>query len=116
MPAVLTTTSTVLCGPDTPTLHGGDVAVTSTAKLTVDGAKVLTKDGIENKPVSGCNTPVTQTTAKCTAVGSVLTLEATKLTVDGKPVMIGLAGQSTVPKGAPGPLFADAGQTKLTSL
>lgn len=118
MPAVLTMDSTVQCGVKvvTPPLHGGDVTITSSAKLTVNGAKVLTKSGIVGKPVTGCATAVTQTTAPCTAVTSVATLASTKLTVGGVPVMIGLTGQSTVAKGTPGPLFAAADQTKLTAL
>ena len=114
MPAVLTMNSTVMCGPLPP--HGGDVAVASAAKLTVEGAAVLTKDSIEGKAVSGCQVPISQTTAPCTAVDTIASLESTKLTVGGKPVMIGLAGKSTVAKGPPGPLFAQAVQTKLTAL
>jgi len=117
MPKVLTMESTTQCGPAAAT-HGGDIAKASDAKLTVNGQAVLTKDSVLNKTVSGCQTVVSQTVAKCTSVAAVISQESTKLTVNGKPVLVGLTGKCAppppaAPPAATGTLFALAVQTKL---
>lgn len=117
MAKVLTMESETLCGPTAAT-HGGKIAKVSTAKLTVNGKPVLTKDSVNNKPIAGCATLVSSTVAKCIKVASVLSLESTKLTVNGSPVLIGLTG-TTEPTAAPkatGTLDATAVQAKLDAL
>ena len=116
MPGVLTTTSTVLCGPDVPPNHGGKVAIASTAKLKVNDNPVLLNSSIAGKSVGGCKTPTSNSTKPCTSVASVSSGEANKLKAGGNPVMLDttLSGKTD---GAPlGPLFASAGQSKLTAL
>lgn len=117
MPKVLTMESDTLCGPVAAT-HGGKIAKASTAKLTVNGKPVLTKDSVDQKAIAGCQTVVTQTVAKCVKVASVISLESTKLTVNGKPVLIGLVGttEPTTPPKATGTLDATAVQTKLDAV
>src|SRR5947209_4693034 len=92
MPLVLTTSSTILCGPAAPMLHGGTVQNTSTAKLTVAGSPVLVKSDIQGKSVTACATvPPPQTNTPCSFVNSPLNVtagEATRLTAGGGPVLL----------------------------
>src|SRR4051812_16396711 len=95
MPSVLTTGSTVLCGPNTGGYHGGRVATTSSAKLTVNGAPVLLRSGIGPTLSFVCKTPSSTSTKPCTSVTAITQGDATKLTVGGAPVMLdSLAGKT----------------------
>ena len=115
MPGVLTTGSKVLCGPDVPPNHGGNVSVTSTAKLKVNGNPVLLKSSIAGKSVSDCKTPTSNSTSPCLSVTSVTVGEASKLKVGGNPVMLDTLVGTTdgVP---PGTVPASAEQEKLTAI
>ncbi len=124
MPNVLTTNSTVICGPvvivPTP-LHGGNVMITSLAKLTVNGNPILLKNSIENKIVNGCSTVANTNTitVTCTQVDSVTVGEAAKLTQTGKPVMLDTLNGTTNGKvgGTPQALLtAAANENKLTAI
>ena len=121
MPFVVSMVDKVVCG------HGGTVTPSSTAKLSVAGAKVCTRTSVETKPVSGCATPViaaTPTTppsvpcVTCTKLGP--GVEATKLKVAGVPVLFHpLSGQTdgTVSGTTPQLLLKSTpGQAKLTSI
>ncbi len=138
MAGVLTEASKVLCGP--APAHGGTVAVSSTAKLTVGGHAVLLESSIADKPVSGCGiTPASDpsgpTAEKCLKVSAVPQVpgppppveppaitggRATKLTVGSSPVMLDtLAGftNGMIAKVSPQQnLTATAVQTKLTAI
>jgi hypothetical protein len=116
----LTIASTVTCN------HQGVVAVSSAAKLTVNGSAVLVESGVLSKSIvpGTCLTPLhvpppPPPTSPCTTVVSVLpTSMATKLTAGGMAVLLdSLAGQTDgvcVPP--PGTLSAAAGQNKLTAV
>jgi hypothetical protein len=126
MSFVLTQHSAVNCA------HLGSVAVTGVSRLRVEGGNALRKDGIEGKAVTDCTTvpksasgdPVDIT---CTAVAqaipgppAVSAGEATKLFLDGAPVMLDtLSGVTngmvaeTQPQNMPPP---SAGHTRLASL
>ena len=99
MPKVLTTTpvSNVTCG------HKGNVQTTSTAKLQVNSSPVLMESSIDGKPIVACTTvPAADAggpTAKpCTTVSpppAITAGRATKLMVDGVPVILDtLAGKT----------------------
>jgi len=116
---VLTTNSQVLCDAaidsDTPAdrRHGGQVATTSSAKLKVNGAPVLTASGI-GPAVSGCKTPSSSPLKRCISV-SILSGSATKLKTAGSPVMLdSLSG--TTDGSPPGKVPASAKQDKLTAI
>jgi copper(I)-binding protein len=113
MPKVLTLESSVLCGPAGPT-HGGKVALTSSAKLTVNNQVVLTKTGV-GPSVTGCKTVVTNSGNKpCTTV-SISSGEATKLTANGNKVMLDTIGGTG--DGQPtGTVQGSAIQSKLTAI
>ena len=119
MPAVLTVASNVSCGKAAGGNHGGKVLVISTAKLQVNRKSVLLRDSIESMAVdtvaNKCQTPLTDKTSPCATVISVTVGEATKLTVGERPVMVdALVGVTNgVP---PGPLAAEANQSKLTTV
>jgi hypothetical protein len=116
MAGVLTTASTVLCGPDVPPNHGGTVAVSSTAKLKVNGNPVLIKSSIAGKSVGGCKTPQSNSTKPCTTVSSVLSGEASKLKAGGSPVMLDSTLSGQTDGAPPGTLSASAGQNRLTAI
>lgn len=117
MANVLTTASTILCG------HGGTVAVSGSAKLTVGKKPVLLRSGIEGKGVSGCATQTNSQagTVQCAKVMSVTGGEATKITVGKQRVMLdaGLAGTTVgdppIASNPPALFSAQAGQQKLTA-
>jgi hypothetical protein len=125
MPNVLTTQDTVLCGPaDVATgAHGGTVNVQSAAKLSVGGAPVLAKDGINGKAVTQCGTKPKSDAGgpidvPCTIVSAVTAGEATKLFAGGHPVVLdtSLAGETDGMVGKVKPqkrLAANSVQTKL---
>lgn len=114
MPNVLTTTSRVLCGPDTGN-HGGRVATASAAKLTVAGNPVLLRSGIGPSLSAPCKTPASSPSKPCTAVTSIVAGGAVKLTAGGSAVMLDTLAGTT--DGNPiGTLPAAAEQTKLTAV
>lgn len=113
--------SIILCGqavPGPPPLHGGTVVVQSTAKLTTNNISVLLKRSIENKTVPDCSTPTDTNTGTfpCSKVNSVTAGESTKLTVEGKNVILETLVGTT--NGNPiGSLFIeDVKQDKLTTI
>ncbi len=127
MPNVLTTDSTVLCGPtiDPPPpvpIHGGNVNVQSSAKLKVNRNAVLLRSSIEGRLVSGCATPSEPSSGNvpCATVSLVSSGEATKLTVQGNAVILDiLTGSTNGTVGGTTPqtlLGATAGQNKLTAI
>jgi hypothetical protein len=107
----LTTASSVTCS------HGGVVATSSDAKLTVGAAKdpVLLPAGVAGKsfkPESPCPGPNTTTSKQCTNVASVTGGTSSKLRVGGEPVL--LASLAGTTDGLPPPLLpAVAGQVTL---
>lgn len=118
MPNVLTTQSTVACG------HGGTAAVVSSAKLAVNGMPVLLEAGVAGATIGACGTtPAADasgpTAAPCSAVSTVDSGRAAKLTVDGAPVLLDSLTGSTngmVAKLTPQTLLtATAGQQKLSA-
>ncbi len=124
MVAVLTIDSDVLCGTEAPTAHGGTVAISSTAKLTVNNAPVLLETSVVGQTVSGCSTPddMSKGTVSCQLVSAITRGQATKLTVGTQPVLLAsVVGQTTgappgTPSNPPGTLSAEANQTKLTAI
>ena len=114
MPLVLTEASTVQCA------HAGSVQLSSSAKLSVGGDKVLLMDGVQGASVSGCPTP-DDTNAPSTKCRTVATASgtATKLKVGGKPVV--LESLSGTTDGTPPPTGAtisvvNAGHSKLKAV
>jgi hypothetical protein len=104
----------VRCGALSGGQHGGTVSTSSSSKLTVAGAAVLTGDGVTGKTVAGCQTPTSNSTQPCKTVAAVSGGLASKLTVGGLPVVLEDVVGSTdgVP---PGALAADAAHDKLTA-
>jgi hypothetical protein len=120
MAKVLTLTSSVVCGHP-----GGKVTMTSVTKLQVNGSPVLLEDGIVLKGVTGCGTPpasdISGPTAKpCLTVSAITAGRATKLKVNGRPVMLETLKGSTdgmVGKATPQNLLgAVANQPKLDTI
>ena len=117
MAGVLTTDSTVLCGKDTGTLHGGKVTITSIEKLKANGKRVLVKAGI-GPGVFRCKTRGTNVMPCFSPLPGFVTVlqgEASKLKAGGRPVMLDtMSGTTTgIP---PGNLPATANQTKLKAI
>ena len=126
MPKVLTMASLILCGaatqkntddqgnPITPiTLHGGEVAKSSSAKLTVKQKPVLLKGSIIGT-VIGCTTPVPPAPTKRCTTATVSKGEATKLKVNSQAVL--LEGSLGITDGSPpGTVPGTANQDKLTA-
>lgn len=112
---VLTEDSTLKCS------HTGDASVTpSTTKLVVNGSKVWVKQDVEGATgFSGCtNTPPPAGRVACTAVDPSPAVggAATKLTVQGKAVMLDTVTGKTNSQPVKGDLtLVDAGQTKFTA-
>lgn len=116
MANVLTMGSTILCGVLVPLkAHGGTVATTSSAKLTVGNNAVLLASSLG--AISGCqNAPPPTGATPCKKVLTVLPISlATKLQAGGSSVLLdSLAGTTD---GTPvGPLNVTANQTKLTAV
>jgi len=88
MPPVLTTASTLTCGPK-ETLHIGKVSVDGSPLLRVGDAGVLTKAAVKGASITGC-TNQSSTTTKCS--GMLASAEptgiATRLKVDGEFVAL----------------------------
>ncbi|AIE86497.1 hypothetical protein [Fimbriimonas ginsengisoli] len=114
MPYVLTVNSTVQCA------HGAKIALTSDAKLSVGGAKVLLLAGIQGATVNGCTNPTDPNTSSLTcATVATATGTATKLTVGGKPVVLdSLSGTTngTPPPSGASISVADVGHQKLKAV
>lgn len=120
MPNVLTIVSTVTCG------HNGNVIVAGEPKLKVKGNGALIKASIEQKGIPDCgiipavDSSGTETDRKCTLVNSVTRGEATKLKVNGNPVILDtLAGTTDGMEAKLIPqtkLAANANQVKLKAI
>jgi hypothetical protein len=121
MAGVLTESSKVVCA------HGGAVSTSGSARILIDGGKVLKKGGVVGKSVSAaCSTvPASDssgpTAVKCTTVASLSAGDATKLFIDGEPVLLDspLVGTTDgmVAKTTPQALgTAAAQQPKLTAI
>jgi hypothetical protein len=115
MPPVLTDVSFVDCG------HSGRVSTAGETKLKVDGALVLLQDGIQGHSVGAC--PVVDDsnsgTLKCRTVTAVTGGQATKLRVNGRPVMLDTlsGGTDGTAGGTPVQLLSGrAGQAKLEAV
>lgn len=108
MAYVLSTDSTVSCGHSP-----GEVATSSQAKLTVNGAAVLLADSISGKSVSGCPQS-SSNTSPCLHGGAPLPSSlATKLTAGGAPVVLdALSGPTD--GSPPGTMSASNVQQKLS--
>jgi hypothetical protein len=110
MPLVLTTSSQITCA------HQAPVSLSSAAKLSVSGARVLVLTDVVGAQVVGCTNPDSSSSKKCLTVAAA-SGTALKLTVDGQPVVNDtLAGTSD---GAPAPMplsLTSAAQTKLTAV
>jgi hypothetical protein len=127
MPAVLTTSSQVLCAlvgaPPSPPipLHGGTVNTTGLPKLTVNGSPVLAASGISIHAVALCKTVTNAMIGnkQCTSVTTVApTSLATKLLVSGQPVALETLSGTTdgTVAGVFQALTASANQTKLMTI
>lgn len=82
---VLTTSSTVSCGHPPGHLTFGPA---TTNKLRIGGAFALVKDDVVSAAVAGCATKPSSSTVPCASVASCTGGEATKLKVQGKPVLL----------------------------
>ncbi len=123
MAGVLTKASEVLCGPKSQ--HGGTVSVSSAAKLRVDESPVLIESSISGKSVADCQIVASSDSSgtpldkPCSKVRAVTAGWATKLTADGKKVMLdSLQGNTDglVSKTPQAALKGTAKQTKLTAV
>ena len=119
---MLTINSTVECGASP--VHGGTVATSSSAKLTVNGKSVVMKSSVEGKSISGCQIKPKAdssgpTDKPCDSVSAVTLGESQKLTVGGHSVLRDdLAGTTNglVTKVTPQTaLRASANQSKLSA-
>jgi hypothetical protein len=111
MPKVLTAKSTLTC------LHQGTVQLmASQSVLKVDGQAVLVQGDLEGKLISGCKTPVSQTTKPCMTVVAMSVGTAMALKAGNKPVLLETA-MGTTDGLTPAPTnmwnVQTAGQTKL---
>lgn len=117
MPMVLSTGSRIVCA------HGGTVQPkASQSKLMVGGRQVLVLGDLQGAQISGCLTPnapaATPPTKQCLTIASMITGQATKLSADGKPVLLETAAGLTdgLPLGSNTWRVQSAGQTKLETL
>lgn len=109
MPAILTTSDTLLCS------YGGKVTLAGAAKLRVGGGMALTASHMQGCPVVGCGAGASSQPV-CTSVSS-LSGAATKLRVGGEGVLLpSLSGQAAA--SPPHPLSLGPGsplQTKVSA-
>jgi hypothetical protein len=116
MSEVLTKGSTLNCG------HQGTVKLVPTqSKLTVNGDAVMVDGDLSGAVISSCITvPDPQTTTvKCLSVTSAVGGVASKLTVNGKGVLLKeIQGQTSGTVGGTPQTWSvtDAGQTKLKAV
>lgn len=114
MAYVLTVSSTVKCA------HGGSVGLSSGAKLSVGGKKVVLADDVPGTSISACPTPddTNAPSTKCRTVAAA-SGASTKLKVGGKPVALdSLSGTTdgTPPATGASISVADAGHAKLKAV
>jgi hypothetical protein len=95
MPAVLITSSTLTCS------HAATVSVEGAELLRVEGAKVLTKETVEDGSIDGCPNESSNTT-KCSEVVKATDGIATRLKVGGQFVALSSLAATTdgVPAGS----------------
>ncbi len=115
MPKVLTESSTLKC-----TSQGTVNLTAGQSKLKVDGSKVLVQGDLVGASISGCTIVTDPNTGKkqCMTVVTVLSGTATRLKVDGKPVLLETAAGPTDGL-APAPetfSVQSAGQQKLQAV
>jgi hypothetical protein len=86
MPTVITRASALVCA------HQGTVVLSPTQqKLTVHGEAVLVMGDLEGKPIAGCTVVPAPGIKPCLTVVTMLAGASTRLTVDGKPVLLDTA-------------------------
>jgi hypothetical protein len=114
MANVLTTASSITCGPkgtDANPAHGGTISSLSTSKLKVSDEAVLIGVG---PGVSGCKTTTSGSSSKQCTTATVVGGKASKLQVNGHPVMLDtVAGTLDGYPPTPGAISVDAKQGKL---
>ena len=116
MPPVLTTDSTLTCGPES-TLHVGTVSVEGARSLRVGGAHVLTKAGVKGGSIAGCTNESLPSITKCTGIAPAApTGIATRLKVDGE--FVALSSLKATTNGVPPStvVVADAANDLLTAV
>lgn len=114
MSFILTVGSQISCA------HQAPVSLSSDAKLTVRGARVLVPTDVVGSSITACTNPDSSSSKKCTLV-TAAGGTATKLTVSGRLVLNESFGGSSdgVTSGTPPPLpltLVSPGQTKLTAV
>ncbi len=111
MTYVVTTKSDVECA------HAGVASLSAPSpKLTVGGNSVVLKQDLLAASLAGCTqVPPPQTNVACAKVATLISGEATKLTVRSQPVLLDSLSATTI--GVPqNPLSCkDAKQTKLSA-
>jgi hypothetical protein len=105
MPNVLTTAGSLTCPSQ------GSAVLSSSAKLTVDGAPVLLAGEASSWTIGGCK----NTSTPCTDVTAITAGQAAKLTVNGSAVVLEGAAGTTNGTDAVCNAVA-AGQTRLTAV
>ena len=106
MGKVLTEDTVLICAA-TEVPHGGTLSVTGTARLKIDGHKVLTAANVLEATISTCTNDPSKGQTKCTGVlkdppePAAKLQTATKLKVDGEFVVVDPPGGTTngVPPG-----------------
>jgi hypothetical protein len=114
MPYVLTVNSQITCA------HNASIQLSSSAKLTVAGAKVLLLPEVVGAAIPACPNPNSSSSKQCTLVASAGGAAA-KLTVAGQPVLndtfVGTSdGAPPAPPAAPPLLLLSPNQTKLSAV
>ena len=115
MPFVLTVNSQITCA------HNAPVQLSSSAKLSVAGAKVLLLADVVGASIPTCPNPTDNKGDKTCTVVATAGGVAAKLTVGGKPVVndtfAGTSDGATPPAPVPMPLtLVSPGQTKLSAV
>lgn len=114
MPKVLTEASTITCA------HQGTITFTASQQLLkINNQAVLLSSDIASGLVSNCQVKPSQTTKPCTKVVSLISGSATRLSVNGTPVLLETAngltdGVTPVPSNTWS--VQSAGQTKLDAV
>jgi hypothetical protein len=110
MGKVLTEDTVLKCAAGAaPAPHGGTLSKSGVARMKVDGTPVLTAAKILAATISACgNTNTNAGQVRCTGVSSVTAGKATRLTVDGNPVVIASVGGVTTGT-PPGTIKASTG-------
>jgi hypothetical protein len=95
---VLTEDTVLTCAakPTGPSPHGGTLTATGVDRLRVDGKKVLTGKAVTTGSITVCgNTNTNAGQVQCTKVTTASPGTATKLKVDGEPVVTDSLGGTT---------------------